>query len=92
LSDCTIGIDLSRRRLLAMKRKQLSLRQVLVLLLVGVVVGYPSWIAFEASQWGDVPQLVALGLLIAVVSLLAGTIGLLVIAVRAFASMLMPPR
>jgi len=70
-----------------MTRKRLNLRQALVLLLVGAVVGYPSWVAFEASQWGDVPGLVGVGLIIAAVSLLSGIIALLVIAVRAYASM-----
>ena len=70
-----------------MTRKRLTLRQALVLLLVGAVVGYPSWVAFEASQWGDIPGLVCVGLIVTAVSLLSGIIALLVIAVRAYASM-----
>jgi len=69
-----------------MTRKRLNLRQALVLLLVGAVVGYPSWVAFEASQWGDIPGLVFVGLIITAVSLLSGIIALLVIVVRAYAS------
>ena len=70
-----------------MTRKRLNLRQALVLLLVGAVVGYPSWVAFEASHWGDIPGLVGIGLMIAAVSLISGIIALLVIVVRAYASM-----
>jgi hypothetical protein len=70
-----------------MKRKRLTLRQAIILLLVGAVVGYPSWVAFKASQWGNIPGLVGVGLIIAAVSLISGIIALLVIVVRAYASM-----
>ena len=33
-----------------MTRNWLNLRQALILLLVGAVVGYPSWVAFEAPN------------------------------------------
>jgi hypothetical protein len=66
-------------------RKPLSTRQVLLLLSVGILIGYPSLVAAGHCAWGgDCPgtRLVMVGVFIGVLSFTAGLIGALILLIR----------
>jgi uncharacterized membrane protein len=67
-------------------RKSLSLRQSLVLLGIGALVGYPSLTAVGHCAWGGgscgSPNLVMAGVFIGVISFISGLIALLIVAIK----------
>ena len=69
-----------------MIRKPLSLRQSLVLLSIGALVGYPSLTAAGHCAWGggncDSPRLVMAGVFIGAISFISGLIALLLVAIK----------
>jgi hypothetical protein len=70
-----------------MIRKPLSLRQALMLLGIGFLVGYPSLGAAGHCAWGGgncpSPGLVMAGLFIGGISFISGLIALLIVAIKA---------
>jgi hypothetical protein len=71
-----------------MIRKPFSLRQSLVLLSVGAVVGYPSLTAAGRCAWGgscSSPGLVMTGVFIGAISFISGLIALLIGAIKVIA-------
>ena len=69
-----------------MIRKPMSLRQSLVLLIIGALVGYPSLTAAGHCAWGggscDSPHLVMAGVFIGALSFISGLIALLIVAIK----------
>ena len=65
-----------------MARKPLTVRNAAVLLLLGLIIGYPSWVALEASPWGGVPKLVVLGLFTSALLVLSGVLAFLAVLIR----------
>jgi len=68
-----------------MKRKPLSMRQALLLLCIGSLVGYPSLGAAGHCAWGGncpSPKLVMAGVFIGGVSFISGLIALLIVAIK----------
>jgi hypothetical protein len=67
-------------------RKPLSLRQGLVLLAVGVFIGYPSLVATGHCAWGGGdcpnPKLLMAGDFVGAVCFVSGLLALLVIAIK----------
>jgi hypothetical protein len=69
-----------------MIRKPLSLRQAVILLVIGALVGYPSLTAAGHCAWGggncDSPRLVMAGVFIGGVAFISGLIALLAVAIK----------
>ena len=68
-----------------MIRKPLSLRQALMLLGIGSLVGYPSLAATGHCAWGGncpSPKLVMAGVFIGGISFISGLIALLILAIK----------
>ncbi len=84
LQQLRILSDYTRPRI-AMIRKPLSLRQALILLSIGAIVGYPSLVAAGHCAWGGncpSPGLVMAGVFIGVLSFISGLIALSIVAIK----------
>jgi len=67
-------------------RKAISLRQALMLLSIGFLVGYPSLTAAGHCAWGGgscpSPKLVMAGVFMGGISFISGLIALLIVAIK----------